>query len=46
MDKEYYREKIEHFIAGVEDEKDLKRIYDYVEKNGVKVNHHLTDFQA
>ena len=36
MDKEYYREKIEHFIAGVEDEKDLKRIYDYAEKKWCK----------
>ena len=31
MDKEYYCEAIKHFIDNINDEKELKLIYDYVE---------------
>lgn len=46
MDKEYYREKIKHFIAGVEDEKDLKRIYDYAGKKWCKSESSFNRFSS
>lgn len=44
MDKKYYCEKIEHFIAGINDEKELKRICDYSEIKWRKSESALSKF--
>lgn len=44
MDKKYYCEKIEHFIAEINDEKELKRICDYCEIKWRKSESALSKF--
>lgn len=44
MDKEYYREKIKHFIDDIDDEKELKRICDYAEIKWCKSESVSSDF--
>lgn len=46
MDKEYYCEAIKHFIDNINDEKELKLIYDYVELKWRKRKSSLNKFSS
>lgn len=46
MDKEYYCEAIKHFIDNINDEKELKLIYDYVELKWRKRKSSLNRFSS